>query len=174
MENKTIYSEAPQYYHYYFDLVESDNLINELEKSHQYMLDLFQKINRENENFSYQENKWTTKQVIRHIIDCERIFGYRALRFARFDNTVLASFDENKYMAPPLNHDENLEELMDEFITLRRSTLSLYKSMNDPMLDFKGSVEGTFNSARTIGFMIVGHQLHHCLFLEKNYLQYSF
>ena len=170
MENKSIYSEAPQYYHYYFDLVESDNLIKELEKSHQYMLDLFQRINKENENFSYQENKWTTKQVIRHIIDCERIFGYRALRFARFDNTVLASFDENKYMAPPLNHDENLEELMDEVITLRRSTLSLYKSMNDPMLDFRGSVDGTFNSARTIGFMIVGHQLHHCLFLEQNYL----
>jgi hypothetical protein len=73
-------------------------------------------------------------------------------------------------MAPPLNQDENLEELMNEFITLRRSTLSLYKSMNEPMLDFRGSVDGTFNSARTIGFMIVGHQLHHCLFLEQNYL----
>ncbi len=169
MENKSIYSEAPKYYHYYFDLVESDNLISELRKSHQYMLDFFQKINIHNENFSYQENKWTTKQVIRHIIDCERIFSYRALRFARFDNTVLASFDENKYMAPTLNHDENLEDLKDEFITLRRSTLSLYKSMNDPMLDFRGSVDGTFNSARTIGFMIIGHQLHHCYFVEKHY-----
>ncbi len=170
MENKSIYSEAPQYYHYYFDLVESDNLINELEKSHQYMLDLFQKINRENENSSYQENKWTTKQVIRHIIDCERIFGYRALRFARFDDTELASFDENKYMLPPLHQNENLDSLIEEFINVRRSTISLYKSMNDPMLDFRGSVDGTFNSARTIGFMIVGHQLHHCLFLEQNYL----
>jgi hypothetical protein len=170
MKNKFIYQEAPKYYHYYFDLVSGDDLINEFEKSLHCMRDLSEKINRSNENFSYQENKWTTKQVIRHIIDCERVFGYRALRFARFDNTVLASFDENQYMAPPLHQDENLENLMDEFISLRRSTISLYKSMNDQMLDFKGSVDGIFNSARTIGFMIVGHQLHHCHFLEKNYL----
>jgi len=170
MENKSIYSEAPKYYHYYFDLIESDILINELEKSNQFMQNLFQKINKDNENFSYQENKWTTKQVIRHIIDCERIFGYRALRFARFDNTPLASFDENKYMEPPLHQNENLDALIEEFINVRKSTISLYKSMNDQMLDFRGSVDGSFNSARTIGFMIVGHQLHHVYFVEKHYL----
>ena len=173
MENKSIYSEAPKYYHYYFDLIESDNLIKELEKSNQFMQNLFQKINRDNENFSYQENKWTTKQVIRHIIDCERIFGYRALRFARFDNTPLASFDENKYMEPPMHQNEYIDALTHEFLNVRHSTISLYKSMNDQMLDFRGSVDGTFNSARTIGFMIVGHQLHHCLFLEKNYFHES-
>jgi len=173
MENKSIYSEAPKYYHYYFDLIESDNLINELEKSNQFMQNLFHKINRDNENFSYQENKWTTKQVIRHIIDCERIFGYRALRFARFDNTPLTSFDENKYMEPPLHQNENIDALTHEFLNVRQSTISLYKSMNEQMLDFRGSVDGTFNSARTIGFMIVGHQLHHCLFLEKKYFHES-
>jgi len=170
MNNNSIYQAAPQYYHYYFDLVHSDHLIQEFEKSLHEMSQLFQKINAVNENFSYRENKWTTKQVIRHIIDCERVFGYRALRFARFDTTVLSSFDENKFMLPPLHQDENLQSLKAEFEHVRQSTISLFKTMNDDMLDFKGMLDEISYTARIIGFMIVGHQLHHAQFIEKNYL----
>ncbi|MBL7723876.1 MAG: DinB family protein [Chitinophagaceae bacterium] len=170
MPNRTFYKDAPNYCHYFFDLVQTDNLLNELEKSRIFTQELFKLITPDNENYSYAPNKWTTKEVIRHMIDCERIYTYRALRFSRFDNTELSGFDENKYIDCIKIVEQNLTDLKNEFENVRNSTIALFKTMTDEMSDFKGTANKVAFTARTLGFMTVGHNLHHCNFIKTNYL----
>src|SRR5690606_24775222 len=119
---------------------------------------------------AYQPNKWTTKEVVRHIIDCERVYAYRALRFSRFDNTELAGFDENKYIDQIKNTEQTLPDLLTEYLIVRNATIALYKTMSNEMLDYKGIANKVIFSARTLGFMTVGHDLHHCNFIREKYL----
>tara|TARA_Y100000768_G_scaffold354618_1_gene307715 strand:+ start:39 stop:563 length:525 start_codon:yes stop_codon:yes gene_type:complete len=171
MPNKPFYKDAPDYCSPFFDLVETDNLLNELEKSKILTLELFSRITPEKENFVYAPNKWTTKEIIRHIIDCERVYTYRAMRFSRFDNTELPGFDENKYidnLKPVVM--PHLSDLKNEYACVRNSTLALFKTMTNEMLDFKGNANKVLFTARTLGFMTVGHNLHHCNVIATKYL----
>lgn len=170
MTDKIIYKDAPNYCHYFFDLVKTDNLLYELEESKKNTLDIFELIKPEKENYSYEPNKWTTKEVIRHIIDCERVYTYRALRFSRFDNTELAGFDQNKYIDQIKSFDLNLADLRNEYLSVRNASIDLFKTMDNEMLDFKGLANKVNFTARTLGFMTVGHNLHHCNFIMTKYL----
>lgn len=171
MPNKTYYRDAPAYCHSFFDLVQTDNLLNELEKSRIFTQELFHLITPDTENYAYTPSKWTIKEVIRHVIDCERVYTYRALRFSRFDSTELPGFDENQYMENLKSTHLNLSDLKEEYDCVRNSTLALFKNMTDEMLDFKGKANKVNFTPRTLGFMTVGHNLHHCHFIMANYLK---
>ena len=170
MTDKIIYKDAPNYCHYFFDLVETNDLLNELEKSYKLTKEVFKLITFENENYSYQTNKWTIKEVLRHIIDCERVYTYRAFRFSRFDNTELSGFDENEYIEKIKQAEQSLAELIDEYENVRKSTINLFKTMTNEMLDSKGKANKVSFSPRTLGFMTIGHNIHHVNFIKTKYL----
>lgn len=161
--------DTPTYYHYYIDLVQQTDLIHALTESRDELLELIKTISSDLENHAYAPSKWTIKELLRHIVDTERIFQYRAFRFSRFDSTELAGFDENIYIANNKDLTYTLSDLADEFLHLRNSSISLFKGFTDDMLDFKGVANKTQVTARGIGFMIVGHQLHHVKVLEERY-----
>jgi hypothetical protein len=170
MTNNRVYSKAPVYFHYYFGLLETDNLLAELENDRNESILFWKNISSEKEHFAYQEGKWTINQVIRHIIDTERIFAYRAMRFARFDTTDLPGFDENFYIQGIINHQEKLSNLIEEFDALRKSTIALFKSMSLEMLSFVGNANNTTCSTEGIGYFVVGHNKHHCKVMKERYL----
>lgn len=169
MTDKTIYKDAPDYCHYFFDLVETDDLLNELVKSKKLTQEIFSRIPPEKENYSYEPGKWTTIEVMQHIVDCERVYSYRAFRFSRFDTTELEGFDENNYIEQVKKVEQNLPDLIEEFVSVRNGTIALYKRMSTKMLDFIGTADKVGSTARTLGFMTVGHNLHHCNFIETKY-----
>lgn len=171
MQPNPIYQSAPDYCAAYFDLVETADLIAELENSKQLTLEAFDLVTAENENYAYQPGKWSVKEVLKHIIDCERIYDYRALRFSRFDPAELTGFDEDKYAEHIRLIRQTIDELKQEYLSVRESTVQLYKFMTDEMLDFKGIANKANFTARAIGFMTVGHNIHHCNFLKKNYFK---
>lgn len=172
MPKLTSLQDAPSYYHYFFDLVETDDLLLELEKSKTFTRELFNSISPEKEDFAYQPGKWTTKEILKHIIDCERVYTYRALRFSRFDTTELPGFDEDSYTEnlKIQNIHLSLTDLWEEYENLRKSTIYLFKNMTNEMLDFKGKANNLELTARLMGFMTVGHNLHHGNFIKENYL----
>ncbi len=170
MAHRAFYNDIPPYYHYFFDLVNTDDLITALLESKRITEEIFASITPDKENFSYAPGKWTAKQVIRHIIDCEKIYTYRALRFSRFDATELPGFDENSYMEHIKCMEYSLEDLREEYVSVRNSTLFLYKNMTDEMLHFKGIANKVNFTAKALGFMTVGHNLHHCNFIKTTYL----
>lgn len=170
MNNPELYAASPEYCHYYFDLVETDDLLAELVADGDKTLRFFKEIPVDKEHYVYQDGKWTVTQLLRHIIDCERIFAYRALRFGRFDETPLSGFDEDFYMAGLHNKKENLVDLIEEFSAVRNATVALYQTLNDTMLDFHGTANNLKVSARAIGFCVIGHNRHHQRIISERYL----
>lgn len=170
MKNKEIYKDAPEYCRYFFDLIESDDLVVEIEKSKELTLNLFDLVSPELENYSYQPNKWTIKEVFRHIIDMERIFAYRAFRLSRFDGTDLAGVEQNGYIENVNLNDIKLSDLREEYLAVRNSTNLIYRNITTEMLDFKGTANEQTYTARTLGFATIGHNVHHCNFIKTKYL----
>jgi hypothetical protein len=110
---------------------------------------------------------WSFKQVVGHVTDCERIFGYRALRIARGDATPLASFDENAYMQMS-NFDRcPFIELLDEFANVRRSHLAMFKHLEAEAWLRRGVVRDHPATTRAFAYAIAGHAKHHLDILHR-------
>ncbi len=170
MKNKTFYNDAPKYCEYFFDLIPTDNLLLELNNSKQLTLEVFRSVTTKMENYTYQPNKWTTKEVLQHIIDMERIFAYRAFRLSRLDATELSGVEENDYIDAIKQLDINLTDLQEEYIAVRNATYSIFKNCTAKMLDFKGTANHQTYTARTLGFAIIGHNIHHCNVIKTKYM----
>lgn len=164
-------SEYPPYYERYISNLSSDmDLFEELEASHHYFIKFVQDIPLEKHDYRYDIGKWTIKEIIQHLIDCERIMTYRALRFSRNDKTELAGFDENSYADNSNGNQRHLKDLLMEFSLVRHSTLTLFKSFSNEALAQKGIANTVEMSVRALGFMIIGHQEHHKKVFRERYL----
>ncbi len=170
MNKSLLYNDAPEYCHYFFELVDSDDLNLELKKTKQVTLELFKSIPSELENYAYAEKKWSIKQVLRHLIDCERVYAYRAFRLSRFDHSKLSSFDENEYIKRIDLYKTRLTDLVYEYSTVRESSIELFRNMTLPMLNFKGNVGDNQFSVKAIGMMMIGHNIHHNRIVTERYL----
>lgn len=119
--------------------------------------------------YAYADGKWTVATVMLHIIDCERIFNYRALRIARNDQTPLPGFDENNYAESSNASHRSKESLLEEYLAVRRATLALYQNFSGDMLERKGVANGYVFSVEMIGAITAGHELHHLQVLRDRY-----
>jgi uncharacterized damage-inducible protein DinB len=117
----------------------------------------------------YAEGKWSVKEVIGHMTDTERILAYRLLRIARGDRTPLPAFDENEYAKRSNASRRGLANLAAELATVRESTLSLVRSLDDAMLDNRGIVRAGEVTCRAQVFIIAGHFEHHLKALRERY-----
>ena len=117
----------------------------------------------------YAPEKWTIKDIIQHVIDNERIMSYRALRFSRNDKTVLPGYEEALLAANTNASNRTLEDLIEEFNLVRASTIALFKGMNDEMVLRSGVAFKSEISALALGFVILGHPLHHMNVIRERY-----
>jgi hypothetical protein len=117
----------------------------------------------------YAPGKWSVKEVLGHLCDNERVFAYRALRFARGDATPLANFDEDLYARTGLFDARPMRDLLDEFFAVRAATLTLYASLDDDALARVGVARGTPVSVRALAWVTAGHVRHHVAVLRDRY-----
>jgi len=146
------------------------SLIELLKLSELKLIDTLQSLSTEKQKYRYEKNKWSIKEILQHLIDTERIFTYRALRFARNDKTVLSGFDENYYVVNSFCEHKNFKELIKEFKQVRACTYTFFKGLDLQILKNKGVVNENNLSVRAIGYIISGHQLHHLQVIKKKYL----
>lgn len=118
----------------------------------------------------YAPGKWTIKQAIIHITDNERIQSYRALRFGRNDTSNLVGYDENLLAANCLSESRTLDDVIAEFKVVRQATIALYKSLNEEAMHREGAAYMGDISVLALGFMMVGHQIHHLKVISERYL----
>jgi uncharacterized damage-inducible protein DinB len=164
-------NEYASYYANYVNQVSNEySLTEELEISIHRLIKFVQNIPLDKFDYRYAEGKWTIKDIILHIIDAERIFAYRALRFARNDKTALASFDENEYVEEAHANQRSIQDLLSELLVVRQATLALFKSFNEEQLLRVGTASNNPMSVRALGFVIIGHQKHHQRVFEERYL----
>jgi len=120
--------------------------------------------------FTYAPQKWTLKEMLQHMIDIERIFGFRALCFAREETTALPGFDEGKYAANALANDRSWDNLSEELLVVRQSSTLLYKSFTPEILMRTGTANDNLTSVAGMGFITLGHIYHHKKVIEERYL----
>lgn len=165
-------NEYAGYFEHYIQLVSAEPLSikTQLEKSQKDFDALLRNLPAEKHGFSYAEGKWTLKELIQHVIDTERVFAYRALCFARNDQTALPGFDQDVFVANGNANQLNYFDLLDEMATLRKSTLQMYTSFSEEALLRKGEASGNTLSVRALGYLFSGHQVHHLNIVKERYL----
>ena len=160
----------PHYYIPYVALVPEDSVVEALMNSSRSFADCINEIKAEKENFRYAEGKWTVKEVLLHILDTERIYNYRALCISRGESGKLPGFDEKKYAVNSGASHRSLKSIAAEFEAIRASTIELYKSFSEETLEKVGNANGFDVTVKLIGFVSVGHQLHHQNMILERYL----
>jgi len=118
----------------------------------------------------YAPKKWSIKEVVGHVTDLERVFGYRALRFGRGDRTALSDIDQSILVRGCGFDQRPLEDLIEEFVHLRRSHLLLFRSFDATAWDRRGTAGGFEYSVRSIPFIVAGHERHHMRVVGERYL----
>lgn len=118
----------------------------------------------------YAEGKWTIKEVLVHIIDDERIYAYRALRFARNDATALPGFEQDDYARYSGAQDRNLGEILKEFAAVRNATIALFNGLDEKALSRGGVANENFVTVCALIYHIAGHEMHHVNIIKERYL----
>jgi hypothetical protein len=121
--------------------------------------------------YRYAEGKWTIKEVLMHLIDMERIYTYRALRFARNDHTPLPGFNHIHYVLFSGANDRNISSLLEEFEIVRYATIILLDGLTEESLLRSGIMNGSSVSVRALAYQIAGHELHHINIIKERYLR---
>jgi len=168
--NQLPVNEYSEFVATYIKAIENVELLEELEISLHDFIKFVQNIPMDKFDYRYAEGKWTIKDIIQHIIDAERIFGYRALRISRNDKTPLSGFEENEYVENTNANSRSIQELLTEFSAVRHSNLLLFKSFSDEQLTRLGIASNHTISVRALGFVMIGHQKHHQRVFQERYL----
>lgn len=121
----------------------------------------------------YGEDKWSVKELVGHVSDCERIYAYRLLRLGRGDATPCEGFDSDAYVAAARHDRRLLADLVAEFRDVRRASLTLLATLTEEDLDHRAVVYNYPVTARTMAFMIAGHAAHHLRILMERYLPWE-
>jgi len=120
-------------------------------------------------NHRYADGKWSVKEVLGHVADAERVFGYRLTRIARGDKTPLAGFDENAWAKTAPHSNRPMASVVDELIAVRRSTLALIDSLDDTAISNSTLANNNPISGRALCWIIAGHTKHHLDILKERY-----
>jgi hypothetical protein len=148
---------VPEFYHNYINQVKEDDLGSAFANQTSALINFLGTIPKEKYDYAYAPGKWTIKEVLQHIIDGERIFCYRALRFARKDPTPLPGFDENLFAETAKADKREWNDLIEEFKAVRRSTELLFKSFDEEQMDATGISNDHSNYVLGFGYIAVGH-----------------
>ena len=159
---------------YYFDryiqLSTSHDIETTLVESHNYLIKTILPLSEEQMMFSYEEGKWSIKDVIQHLIDTERVFAYRAMRFARNDSTELHGFDENEFANKAMAEEKSKDQLLNEYIAVHKATIMFYNTLPEIARTRIGKAGGNDFTVSNIAHIISGHIRHHVSVIEERYL----
>lgn len=162
--------EYAPYYDRYISQVTEPNAIEALEHQLDEMLALFRSLDEGKGDLRYAPEKWSIRQVLGHIIDGERVFAYRALRFGRGDRTPLPGFDESVYAETAGAENRSLKDLVAEIEALRRANIAMFRGLPDAAWTRSGTANDVEMSVRALAFVIAGHGRHHTNLVKERYL----
>lgn len=159
------------YYSRYIDRVPDGDIIEILGRQLSETLAFLRKIPEARADHRYGEGKWSIREVVGHMSDAERVFQYRAMRFARMDATALPGFDENLYVAnAPFTH-VRLSDLISEFEHLRHASILLLRSLDEQAFSRRGTANDAEITVRALAYVMAGHEVHHIDIIRTRYLQ---
>ena len=163
-------TEYNPYYGKYLSLVPEGDVVDTLGRQIEETLAFLRGLSEEQGDSRYAPDKWSVKEVVGHVLDSERIFGYRALRFARNDQTALPGYEQDDYVRAGNFDKRQLSELADEFEHLRRANLFMLRSLEEEAWLRRGLANDSEVSVRALAYIIAGHETHHMQIIREKYL----
>ena len=162
-------TEYAPFYARYVALVPETDILAVLEQQVEEIRRLAASVPPERETWRYAEGKWSVRQVLGHLVDGERVFGYRAFSFSRGETAALPSFDENQYVAAARSDAIPLRETVDELALVRRSNLQVLRRLAPPEWERVGTASGHPVTVRALAWVMAGHPRHHVAILRERY-----
>ena len=162
-------TEYPSYFEGYVSRVSESDVVAALERQPEELQRALSAVSPERSTYRYAPGKWSIRQVVGHLVDAERAFGYRAMCVARGDTTPLPGFDEESYASNAGHDDRDLAALLAEFDALRRSHILMLRGLSDAAWTRLGNANGHPVSVRAQAFIMAGHVRHHLAVLESRY-----
>lgn len=164
-------NEYAPYFEQYLQLVNQEkSIVENLVASQNDFEQTLRNIDASKHNFAYDKGKWTLKELTQHTIDTERVFTYRALCFARNDKTDLPGFDQDIFTQNDNANQREFDELLNEMMVVRESSIALFKSFSDEVFQRIGVASNNKMSVRALGYLFSGHQIHHLNIVKERYL----
>jgi hypothetical protein len=167
---KPHYTEHAVYYEPFIAKVSTDiSVLDQLKEQQTEVLALLKNTELPWLNRPYAPNKWTILDIVQHLIDCERVFVYRAMRFARNDRSPLPFFDENAFAVEARRNNLHPKRLAKEFKTNRQATLAFFSHLSAAVLKREGIASQFTMSVRASVWIIAGHERHHLDVIRERY-----
>jgi len=170
LKRRPTQEEFAPYYGTYINKVEGNDIISILEKNKRETEDFLLSIPDKRWNYTYASGKWTIKQVMGHLIDTERVFAYRAMRFARGDNSALPGFDQDLFVENSGANQRSIGTLISEFMVTRQASVFLFKNITDEQSILKGTASGVVWTPLGAAYATAGHEIHHMQLIKERYL----
>ncbi len=163
--------EYGDYYSRYFQKIPKETtLVSGFKDREQLVVDFFKGIPESKLEYQYAEGKWTIKEVLQHLIDTERVFMYRCFCIARADKTNFPGYEQNDYVVPSAANAKSLDDILEEYKTVRQSFYFMLKSFRNEDLEQIGNASGFPLSARAAAFITLGHEIWHMDIIKERYL----
>jgi len=164
--------EYPPYADMYMRLVPGDGLVlQHLETNGSLVKKLFLSLPAEKLLYRYAPNKWTIKEILVHLVDDERIYTYRALRFARNEHKQLHGFNQDDFIKFSGANEKKLDNILEEYEAVRKATITFFNGLPDEALTRVGNTNESMASVRALVYHITGHELHHLNIIKERYLK---
>lgn len=144
----------------------TEELINQFDST----LEFLKQVPTAKYEFAYAPNKWTLKELLQHLIDCERIFCFRALSIARGEKQALPGFEESDYVANSFANSRSWVDMCNEFSVVREGSILLFRSFSPEVLQRSGISNDNPINVNSLGFAIAGHTKHHMNVINERYL----
>lgn len=162
-------AEYAAFYEGYIRLIPEGNIIERLEQQANIVQTLLSSLTEEQANYRYAEGKWSVKEVIGHLLDNERIMSGRLLRIARGDKANHPGYDQDVLMQSQPFNAYTAADLNEEYAVTRRSTILMLRRLTPEAWLCRGIVSDNPASARSIAYILAGHELHHLSVLRDRY-----
>ena len=169
-KSKLSQNEYGHFYATYLNTLGDEDLMESFQDGRDWFVNFIKNLDAEKLHYRYAEGKWTIAEVLVHIIDTERIFQYRAFRFSRNDMTALPGFEQDGYIVESECLKRTKEQILEEYLTVRNATISLFDGMSSKKLKRVGTASDMPWSVAALGFVISGHQKHHGNILTERYI----
>ncbi len=159
------------YFQRYIDLVEDGSIQGILRLSAFETIIFLENLTEEQWLFRYEENKWSIKESMVHLMDTERVMAYRALRLARKDTTELPGFDHTAYVPASQADERKSESIIEEYQAVRQATIQLFNNIPSDSWERNAIASGHKVTVRALAYIIAGHEKHHMKIFKAKYLR---
>ncbi len=171
--NRPAETEFAPYYQGYVNQVSENDVIAVLRSELDDLDVLLDRVPADKETYAYAEGKWTIRQVVGHLIDGERVFGYRAFCIARGEKQNLPGFEQDDYLQTAPYNNISLEDLLSELRLVRLSNIAMFRTLDEEAWNRVGIANNNEVTVRAIAFIMAGHVRHHMNVMREKYLSHQ-